>query len=213
MKKPYFWVYAFCLVLFAVLCYLASQFSTFPGDRTISAWLQEAVPQVLVPATEAITYLGFAVPAVITVALLVIVLLFINRRLEATFMVVLPTIAGLFNEMMKLVVDRPRPDDILWGRSFPSGHTTYAVVLGGFIFYLAPRLSNRPVIIWAIRSLMVLFILTMGVSRVSLVAHWPSDVLGSLILGGLVLVPCIILFERYYKDNQREPEVEDARAP
>jgi undecaprenyl-diphosphatase len=128
------------------------------------------------------------------------VLWFFRRRLETAFVIMLPSLAVLLNLLLKVLIDRPRPGSELLdngGLSFPSGHVTYAVVFFGFLFYLLPRLIKQPVLTMALRSLLVILILLTAVSRVYLGAHWMSDILGSLLLGGLLLVPAIVLYRRY----------------
>jgi len=83
------------------------------------------------------------------------------------------------------------------GTSFPSLHTACALVFGGLIFYLAPRLVRRPVFTWVIRSVAVIAVILVAVSRIYLGVHWLSDVLGGLLLGGLLLYPAIVLYHKY----------------
>ena len=97
--------------------------------------------------------------------------------------------------------------------SFPSGHTTYAMVICGCIFFLAPRVVKWPVVARIVQVLSAWSIALMGISRVFMEAHWPSDVLGGLILGGLILAPGIFIYKQYIEGDQTESEVENARAP
>ena len=106
-------------------------------------------------------------------------------------------IVGLGNRL-KLLVDRPRPDyqiiePFASGLSFPSGHSLLAVILGGMFVYLVgqwvrPILPRR-----AIQVGLILVVVGMGASRVYLGVHWPSDVIGSYVLGVLSLVALVWL--------------------
>ena len=212
MKKLYFGIYALFIIVFGLLCYLANQFHNFPGDNTISLWLQGITLPFLATVMEPISYLANPIPAIVTVSLVVIVLLLNGRKLEAIFTIALPSVSGLLSYLLKLLVDRPRPGDELLGGglSFPSGHTTYAVVFFGFLCYLAPSLIKQPAVSRVLQWLLILLIFLTGASRIYLGAHWPSDVLGSLLLSGLLLAPAIVLYNNYVKGNKGKLEAKNA---
>ncbi len=214
MVRLYFGIYIFFFILFGVMCYLAHEYATFPGDITASLWVQGIDFPFFTLLMKAVSFLGRAVPVSITIALLAAILLLFHRIREAFFIVILPAIAGLANELIKALVDRPRPSGTIGmgANSFPSGHTIYAMVICGCIFFLAPRVLKWPVAVWITQSLMVLFIVLMGISRIFLEAHWPSDVLGGLLLGGPILAPGIFIYKHYVEGDRVESEVEDARA-
>ncbi len=66
--------------------------------------------------------------------------------------------------------------------SFPSGHAMLAVIIFGLGTWLLTRHASRLVQGLAMGAAVV-FILLVGVSRVYLGAHWPSDVIGALVGG------------------------------
>ncbi|MFH0768535.1 MAG: phosphatase PAP2 family protein [Chloroflexota bacterium] len=193
-------VYVCFLVLFGLLCYLARQFPTLPGDIAISLWLQGVDLPFLNPTMKAISYISSLIPAAIIVVLVAVGLWGAGKKLDSIFIVSLTSLAALLDWLLKSLISRPRPDGLiqtLLGNndySFPSGHIAYAVVFYGFLFYLLPGLNNRPAIIWILRSGLVLLILLTGASRVYLGAHWPSDALGGIFLGGLLLALAIVLY-------------------
>jgi undecaprenyl-diphosphatase len=97
---------------------------------------------------------------------------------------------------LKLVVDRPRPeyqivDPLHSGLSFPSGHSLLAVVLGGVIVYLVGLWVKPLLLRRAIQATLIAMVIGMGASRVYLGVHWPSDVIGSYVLGAMALVGLI----------------------
>ena len=192
-------IHVFFLVLLIILCYLAHRFPYFPGDIAISLWLQGIDLPFLDPIMRTVSYISSPTPAIVIVALVAIGLWASSRKLEATFVASLPSAAALLNWLLKLLISRPRPVIELNGLSFPSGHVTYAIVFYGFLFYLTPRLVKQPLAAAALRFLLVLIILLTGTSRVYLGAHWPSDVFGSLVLGGLLLAPAMTLYHNYAK--------------
>jgi undecaprenyl-diphosphatase len=197
-------VYAFFILLFGVFCYFANRFDYFPGDVSISSWLQGIDFSGLKPIMR------FA-PYAVSLAVLVGLKLWLrSRRLELIFIALSALAAGAAGWLIKLLVGRPRPDAELvqiWvgtiGSGFPSGHVACATVIGGFIFYLAPRLVKTPAARWFLRALLVVIILAIGVSRLYLGAHWASDVAGGLFLGGLLLYPTIVLYKKYEAKTKR----------
>lgn len=92
------------------------------------------------------------------------------------------------NHMMKLLVDRPRPSgsfrilEYPADPSFPSGHTAAAVGFFGAWFIVAGSMLPRRYAV-PVRVVCVVAIVLAGVSRVWSGAHWPTDVLGSVLIG------------------------------
>ena len=189
-------IYAFLIALFGVFCYFANRYDYFPGDVSISQWLQGIDNTWFKPLMQYAPYaIGLA---------LVIVLL--PRLWWRAFVSIAITAAsaGIISWLLKLIISRPRPDAELvqimvgtHGLGFPSGHMTCAAAIGGFIFYLAPKLVKTPLATGLLRALVVVIIVAVGVSRIYLGAHWYSDVVGGLFLGGLLLYPAVALYQRY----------------
>lgn len=107
--------------------------------------------------------------------------------------------ALLFNNLLKMGFHRVRPNLYFiqeTGYSFPSGHAMVTLVFYGTLLYFAFRhISSR-----SLRSLLavlaVFLILAIGVSRVYLGVHYPSDVLGSYLAGFCWLVISIIVIKQ-----------------
>jgi undecaprenyl-diphosphatase len=120
--------------------------------------------------------------------------LFLVRRRRECIAAAGALVMLILTPILQMLVNRSRPPadllgigDPFTGFSFPSGHTFQTFVLFGFLIYLATVLISR---MWLRRSIQVFLaflILAMGISRVYLGAHWPSDVLGSYLLGGSFL--------------------------
>ncbi|MFH1662363.1 MAG: phosphatase PAP2 family protein [Chloroflexota bacterium] len=200
MRRLYFTIYAVFLILFGLLGYLVHKSYDLPGDVAISDWFTGIKLPFVDSLMRAVSSIGDTIPAVIIVLFVVTVLLFFKRRLEALYVAALLSLAALFIWLIKVLVDRPRPGYELLGNgglSFPSGHVSYIVVLLGFLIYLLPGLVKHRVIVTALQAIMVILILLMMASRIYLGEHWPSDVLGGIMLGGLMLVPVIILYNKY----------------
>ncbi|WP_228122808.1 phosphatase PAP2 family protein [Oceanihabitans sp. IOP_32] len=107
-------------------------------------------------------------------------------------------LSALLNVLLKHIINRARPaaDHLVSVQtlSYPSGHAMNALVFYGFIMYLVSKLKiNRFVKIGVILVLACL-ILSIGLSRIYLGVHFPSDILGGFIIGATWLVLCISVF-------------------
>ena len=89
--------------------------------------------------------------------------------------------APLIEQATKYLVGRPRPRGKAMG--FPSGHMTGAASFAVLAIYFAIKERwNRPTRL-ALTVVVVAMVVLVGLARVVLHAHWPSDVLGGLLLG------------------------------
>lgn len=87
------------------------------------------------------------------------------------------------------VWDRARPDLIADGlaapaaASFPSGHTVNTVVIYGLLAFLWMQRTRSPLERALAAALVLALAAVVGLARLALGAHWPSDILAGLILG------------------------------
>jgi membrane-associated phospholipid phosphatase len=92
---------------------------------------------------------------------------------------------------LKLLIRRPRPPDPDVGvalSSFPSGHAIHGVLLFGLLVPVGYILTRHKAVGWMLASLGLVAIPLVGYSRVYLGAHWPTDIVGSLVIGLLLLL-------------------------
>ncbi len=111
--------------------------------------------------------------------------------------------AYVLHIIIKIIVERPRPDQTLWwayesSSSFPSGHTNTATcmfVLLIFFIIISPYLK-----IWVkslLTTLCCLAIVFVPLSRIILGVHYFSDVIGGVLLGGFCAVLGMIGYKLY----------------
>ncbi|MDQ3767525.1 MAG: bifunctional DedA family/phosphatase PAP2 family protein [Actinomycetota bacterium] len=157
-------------------------------DRPVSNWVVLHREPVLNTVMVVITALGGApfVSFVFGVAALIVY----RRTGQRRWVIFLATTvvgALVLDDVVKRLVDRPRPDlrplVEAAGSSFPSGHATTAAATCAAMAYLLTRhRSWRPsVTIWTVAAGLAGLI---AFSRVYLGVHWPTDILGGLALGG-----------------------------
>ena len=127
-----------------------------------------------------------------------------NRRLAVTLIL---AIAGsnLISVILKAAFGYARPGNAIIAAheaSFPSGHMLSGAVVYGLLASLILRLDiHRARSAFAV-AFLVLFIAVIGVSRIYLGVHWPSDVLGSLALALICLAP-LLFFLHYEREIPR----------
>ncbi len=158
---------------------------------------------------------GTGVLSLITVAVLGYLLLAGRGR---TALLTLTAVGGglLISTLLKLGFDRPRPDlvpheSMVYTASFPSGHSMMAAVTYLTLAAILTRVLATPLLkAWAL--LVAAFVtLLVGVSRVYLGVHWPTDVLGGWAAGATWAALCWLVARQLQRRQVVEPE--DAGAP
>ena len=173
-------------VLFAIDTFLVVQNEVLPFDIPIATFIQSVNWGPLVYPMELIN-LSAGIWQVMLGAVAVVALFIFERR--AGWLLLIGSISSLFDNIIKLVISRQRPPadlvhilDPTTGFSYPSGHAVFFTWLSFMLACsLAPRVSPRvrPVL-WIVAALVI--VLTC-IARVWAGAHWPSDVLGGVLLG------------------------------
>lgn len=140
-------------------------------------------------------------------ALMLIYLLFKNwkRALEIAAI----GIGGfVVNYLMKLSFHRLRPPnpliDKLENFSFPSGHATSAFIFYGLLTYLVWKTRIPKFYKFIIGTMLILFSLLIGFSRIYLRVHYLSDVLAGICIGFAWLILTVWLFEKLKKKSDTE---------
>lgn len=138
-------------------------------------------------ATTASMDLTLAAQEVVGLAVLglaVVVLVLRHRRWDAVRLFVMAGTAWLVALVVKYLFNRPRPPARLWLQtpdptgSFPSGHTTTAVVVLLIVCVLVWRLRRLR---WVVMVVGLSYVLAVGASRLYLGDHYPTDIIGSFL--------------------------------
>jgi membrane-associated phospholipid phosphatase len=193
------------LIAFLILAYFARIYPYFKLDIQITLWLQSYKMSWLQQIMTGVSWLGFFPQAALVVIAVSLLLYFRGLVWEAILALLIPVGAESLDFIAKLVIHRPRESanlvhvaQLLPSYSFPSGHVMF---FSGFFGYLCclSYLSLKPGFLRF--SLMAGFaglIGLVGVSRVYLGAHWPSDVVGGYLASSALLVAMI----QFYRMGQ-----------
>jgi len=190
---------------FAVLTFMVKTTPSFPIDLEIERALQSINSPIFSTLMSLISWPGFSPQSFIISALIVVVIYMFGLQWEAITAIVAALLPPIVNVIIKDYIRRPRPTidlvhvfGILNSYSFPSGHVMFYVGFYGFLWFLVYSLLKRSLR----RTLLLIFIGSLialvGISRIYLGQHWPSDVLGAYLLGSLTLV-AILQFYRWGK--------------
>jgi undecaprenyl-diphosphatase len=173
-------------VLFAIDTVLVESYSLLPIDVPITAFVQQFNWGPLVYALELLNA-SAGIWQVLIGLVAVVVLFFVERR--AGWLMAIGSISSLLDNVIKLVISRQRPPADLvhilnptTGYSYPSGHAVFFTWMAFMLaFSLAPRVNPRlRPLLWIAAA--VVIVLTC-IARVWAGAHWPSDVIGGVLLG------------------------------
>ncbi|QDL12626.1 phosphatase PAP2 family protein (plasmid) [Brasilonema octagenarum UFV-E1] len=190
-----------CLLILFVVAKLAEEVlekEAFAFDTSFLLWLHQFANPSLDNLMLAITSLGSPTTVVVVAALTLGTLWWRHYRVE-TYIFVLTCLGGLIlNTGLKLFFSKPRPQ--LWtllisekSFSFPSGHALGSMVLYGFIGYILA--THYPKFSQIIYTLAVILIVAIGISRLYLGVHWPTDIIAGYSIGFLWLMICITMLK------------------
>lgn len=189
------------LLVFSILALLANAKPYFQIDLQLTREVQENSPAWVGRVLQVISWPGYMVPSIVVTALVFILLAVLNLRWEAFSAVFAAISSGTVNHLLKLVIRRPRPSadlvdvfQTLNSYSFPSGHVMFYTTFLGFLLYLTFLLLNRSTPRRLLSTILGVFIFLVGLSRMYLGEHWASDVLGGYLLGSLILILTVQLY-------------------
>jgi undecaprenyl-diphosphatase len=119
---------------------------------------------------------------------------------RGTMLLVLFSVAGgqVASTLFKIGFDRPRPDlvpheTIVYTSSFPSGHAMMAAVTYLTLSVLLARVQTGRTLKVYLLSMALFLTFAVGLSRVYLGVHWPTDVLAGWTAGAAWALLCLVL--------------------
>ncbi|MGG3495725.1 phosphatase PAP2 family protein [Peribacillus simplex] len=199
------------LIGFSFVAFTISANEYLKFDEVVIALVQGLESPLLTSIMKFFTYIG-STSALIILSLFILFFLYkvLKHRLELILFSAVIIGSPLLNLMVKLFFRRARPDlhrliDI-GGYSFPSGHAMNAFSLYSILTFLLWRHITAK---WA-RVLLILFsmsmILSIGISRIYLGVHYPSDIIAGYLAGGFWIAISIWFFQRY-QDRRKNKDM------
>jgi undecaprenyl-diphosphatase len=161
-----------------------------PADPIGPPWLEEAVRDV--------TALGSA-PALVIAVLAVAGFLALAKAWRPAIFTLAASGGGLLvSSLLKYAVDRPRPDlvphgNLIYTTSFPSGHSMMSAVVYLTLAALVARLMEKKRLKSYALGVAMSLTMLVGISRIYLGVHWPSDVLAGWAAGAAWALGCWLI--------------------
>ncbi|PFH88440.1 phosphatase PAP2 family protein [Bacillus sp. AFS088145] len=193
---------------FGLMALLVSNHSIYHFDSTVINFIQGLESPVITSLMKIITFLGSSVFIILlSISILYFLYKVLNHRSELILFIAALIGSNILCVLLKLFFHRARPDlhrlIEISGYSFPSGHATNAMTVYGILTFILWRnistKSGRSLLI--ITSLIM--ILLIGISRIYLGVHFPSDVIAGYFTGGFWISTAIWYYQRY-KEKQYE---------
>ena len=191
----------------AVLAFAMFAGAVMDGDtRGFDTWLLQALREGTDPAdpigprwfeemVRDITALGSTVVLTFAVAAVAGYLWIKDRPQKAAFLIAAVSLGALINRLLKLGFARPRPDVVAHGayvstESFPSGHSANSAIVYLMLGMMLARVETSYPAKVFIFAMCALITLAVGLSRIYLGVHWPTDVLAGWAVGSCWVLVC-----------------------
>jgi undecaprenyl-diphosphatase len=198
---------------FALIARAMVEGQTQQFDTAILRWMGQIGAPWLDAAALEVTALGARVVVYMVVLVASAFLWQSRHHYSAALLWVSVFGAGLINTVLKVSFNRPRPDVFPWRTqhvglaSFPSGHAMTSIVVYGTLAFLIARLAPTRWLRRLVWALAVLVVVLVGLSRLYLGVHYPSDVLAGFLIGAAWAIICALGIEAVRYFRTRRPEV------
>ncbi|MFC0213722.1 phosphatase PAP2 family protein [Paenibacillus chartarius] len=201
-RLPYMLVGSGAALMFGLLAWFMTEASAVPGDHAVIAAVQGWEHRALTTVMIALSWIG-STPVMIAICLAILAVMYLKLKLRVELLFFVFSLLGSYglNKLLKLWLQRERPDIYRLveadGFSFPSGHAMQAFALYATLVFLLWRhvSSRRNRLLLLIGC--VTMIVTIGISRIYLGVHYPSDVIGSYAAGAVWFCLTVCLFRRH----------------
>jgi undecaprenyl-diphosphatase len=180
-----------------LLSIFAALFDRFPGDVWLTRRIQDIDVPVLRRAMRLATDATNPTNSILALAIAVTVLVLLRQPRLAIFAVAALS-AHALGALLKLFVDRERPDpgliDVVRIEerfSYPSGHVEWVVAFEGFIVFAVWQMVRNALVRGAVIGLWAVHLVLTSMGRIDQGLHWPSDIVASYFVGSIALAAVI----------------------
>lgn len=182
-----------------------------PGDLAVPS-----IPWLLAPMRD-ITAIGGPISLTL-ITLLVTGFLLVTRKFATAALVLASATGGaILSTLLKDIFLRARPAIVphlvvVDTTSFPSGHAMNSAIVFLTLGALLTRTQQSRAVQLYLVSVAILLTLLVGISRVYLGVHWPSDVIAGWVVGGAWAALCLAI-ARLLQSHRRIEQPDEATTP
>lgn len=198
-------VIAFMLSIYLII--VLEREGSFAIDSVLTDFIQGIFPHSTYSFFEFVSNFGDKVGIGIVAIIFIIWLAWKKRDwLGIVAFVIAVGLGNEFNKIIKEAIARPRPtfnhfvDES--SMSFPSGHAMVGFILYMFIAHFLAKEAKSTVGKGIIAICALFFVLLIGISRIVLGFHYPTDIIGGYLIASIWLFLWISLYERF-KSRQK----------
>ena len=203
-KKRIF-VATICFILFSIITILVITNNTTRFDDIIYKTIHSCSNNIVDKFFIHFTHIGDTVPVIIIACIIVILL----KNWKDRFIVISNLLLTVgVNQALKHIIMRERPPlerrlIKQGGFSYPSGHSMASLcVYGVLMYFVITKVKNKKLKI-LLTSLLTLMIIMIGVSRIYVGVHYPTDVIGGYLLTIVILIINISLINYHFKGESK----------
>jgi undecaprenyl-diphosphatase len=204
------------VAVFASFAHIVSRGVTQNFDDKVLRWIEAHRTLFLDKVMLEVTVLGSGI-VLLMIVVVASLFLWLTHHKWSVYILLTGVLGGqILNHALKGLFDRPRPSTVEWvtqvhSLSFPSGHAMTSMIAYGSVAYLVARLEPTTLlrtVTWIMTGLIIALI---GISRMYLGVHYPSDVIAGY-LGGIAWIGFIaasVAAVRYFASRRPETRKEE----
>lgn len=175
--------------------FMPQQFAAY--EQSVLLWLHEYLSTALQTPALILHYIGKTQNAIILTAIAALLIAWRHKARYAALLILSAGLSAILMFLAKQFFNRPRPQ--LWphiivenGASFPSGHSTFSAAVATVFIISCWHTRHRYIAL----TVGILFALSMGLSRMLLGVHYPTDVLAGWATGTMTTLGIYITMRR-----------------
>lgn len=191
------------LVFFMILGYTVKFYESTLSfiDQPLTTAIRGTLTDTKTSFFTGVTQLGSSIGLMILLLITCLLLLKFKRKAEALWLLVnVGLIASLGNYLIKFLFQRPRPsiEHLVYANhySFPSGHSMASILFYGTLIIISQLVIKNKIVRLISQLILGSLILLIGLSRVYLGVHYPTDIIGGYLLGLSWLLATYPLFQK-----------------